>query len=370
MRRVRRWLLILCALLVFGTAGAEGGAAPKAGERAEKIFLKLEAVSETSFTNVLLHYVYFNAEVRNARKVVLRVYDPEGNLTRFRTRRHVDQKLNPVRSNTFNLKAGLERLEDLNVLFQSGLQTGTWMIEATAEAEGLEPVTERLEVEIREPRPLEMKQLAEAHAMLDGTEDEEPVSVTKGRIRYVAQDPKDPLFVKEYWFSAAFDLRETANQKCTRAVFSMALSWLGIDCTPVDMSDMLRSRELNYTYDPVCEKLGNVERVVGNLETLWADYQAGAASPVLLHYEYDRGLHALLLIARDREDPELFYAVTSGQRVNTTPFPDGRGRDMVIPIRIEKGVTGQRIQSPLLRRYHRGVIDQIWQWKLKETEAE
>ena len=361
-------MAVLCILMPFWGTGAELAGVPEAEIAPEGIFLKLSPVSETNFTNVLLHYVYFDAEVRNAGKVVLRVYDPEGSPVRFRTRRHVDQGLNPGRSAAYPLKKGQEKLEGLNILFQSGLKAGIWTIEATAEAEGLDSVTEKLQVEIREPRPLEMKQLKEAHGMLDGTEDNTAVPVKKGRIRYVAQDPSDPLFVKEYWFSAAFDLRDTANRKCTRAAFSMALSWLGIDCTPVDMSDMLRSRELKYTYDPVCEKLGNVIRVQGDLETLWADYQAGKGSPVLLHFNYDGGLHAVLLIDRDREEPELFYAVNSGQRVNTSPFPDGRNRDMVIPIRIEKGENGQRIQSPLLRRYHRGVIDQIWQWKLIPEE--
>jgi len=203
--------------------------------------------------------------------------------------------------------------------------------------------------------------------MIMGLAGKEALSVEPGKIRYVAQNPKDSLFVKEYWLSKGHDLREKANQKCTRAAFSMALSWLGIDCTPVAMSDLLRSEELFYTYDQVCEALGNVTRVEGNLETLWAAYQAGEGSPVLLHFVYSGGgMHAVLLVARDEEDPDLFYALTSGQRVNTTAYPDGVPRDAVIPILIEKGEEGERIQSPLLKTYDRGKIDGIWQWKLRD----
>ena len=131
---------------------------------------------------------------------------------------------------------------------------------------------------------------------------------------------------------------------------------------------MLKGEEIDFTYDPVCRKLGNVSRMDGDLETLWTNYERGEASPVMLHFRYSggEGMHAVLLVARDEDDPELFYAVTTGQRVNTSAFPDGMSRDVVIPILIEKGENGQRIQSPALKRYHKGTIDQIWQWKLTE----
>ena len=104
-------------------------------------------------------------------------------------------------------------------------------------------------------------------------------------------------------------------------------------------------------------------RKEGDLESLWERYQEGKASPVQLHFQYEDGMHSVLLAARDEENPELFYAVTTGQQANTSSYPDGKPRDMVIPILIEKGEIGQQIQSPLLKRYHKGVIDQIWQWE-------
>jgi len=346
-------LLTLCVLCLF--AGARG-------EQSKSISLSLIPTSPLRFTNVLFHYVRFDAEVQNAEKLTVRVYNPAGKQIRFRTRQHVDQNISPCRSAGYLLKAGQETCEEMNVLLLSGISTGVWTIEVTASAEGKESVVRKLSVQVTPPRELRMNRLAEVHEMILGAEGGETVPVEKGKIRYIAQNPKDPWFVKEYWFSGAFDLRPGANQKCTRAVLSMALSYLGIDCSPIRMSELVRSEEIEYRYDAVCEKLGNVRRVSGPLEELWQAYQAGKASPVLLHFRFDEGMHAVLLVARDEEDPELFYAVTTGQRVDTRDFQDGQRRDCVIPILIENGEEGQRIQSPLLSRYHKAVIDQIWQW--------
>ncbi len=355
---MRRMICLLAALLLALVPGPGSGLA----EEEPAIFLELIPASRTAFTNVLLHYVYFDADVRNAERITLQLLNPEGEPVPFRTRKHVDNHFRPVRSAGYPIRKGQEKAEGLNVLFPSGMVPGTWTIAVTASASRKETVTRQLKVEISGPQELVLTGLEKAHSLLTGTEGGALIPAEKGKIRYIAQDPKDSLFVKEYWFSGAFDLRDKANQMCSRAVLSMALSWLGIDCTPIRMSEMLRSRDLFYTYDQVCEALGNVSRTEGDLDTLWREYEQGNASPVLLHFDYDGGMHAVLLVARDEANSELFYAVTPGQRVNTAAFPDGRKRDMVIPLLIEKGEIGERIQSPLLKRYHRGVIDQIWQW--------
>ncbi|MBQ9251874.1 MAG: hypothetical protein IJ188_04475 [Clostridia bacterium] len=329
---------------------------------AESLTLELRPTTPVSFTNVLFHYVYLDAYAPGADRLVLRIYNPEGKAVSFRTRRHVNNGWDPNRSAGFVMARGVDTCEGINALFPSNSAPGVWRMEITAYAEGKGETTRSLEVQITSALPLKMDQLPQVREMILGAEGGEEVFVEAGKIRYIAQDPKDKLFVKGYWFSGAFDLRPVANQKCSRAVFSMALSWLGIDCSPIRMSELVRSKEIEYTYDRVCEKIGGVQRLSGDLETLWAAYQAGEASPVSLHFEYEGGMHALLLVARDEEDPELFYAITSGQRVNTSVFPGGQERDMVIPILIEKGEKGARIQSPLLKRYHKGVIDQIWAW--------
>ncbi len=363
---MRRMLAALIALLLAGCLMGTRAEAPSGTE----ISLELFPSTPTAFTNALFHYVYFDARVLNAEKLAVRLLNPAGENVKFRNRARVDRKQPAAKTAAFRLKKGQTELKDLNVLFLSGWTEGRWTIEVTASAGGKESAVRQLAVEIRKPDPLQLNLLGEVHGMLAGTEKKEAVGVEAGKIRYIAQDPEDPLFVKEYWLSGAYDLRGEANQSCTRAVFSMALSWLGIDCTPVGMSDMAKGRKIIHTYDPICRMLKNVERTEGDLETLWAEYEAGRASPVLLHFRYDEGMHAVLLAARDPETPELFYAVTTGQRVNTSRYEGGKWRDMVIPILIEKGEKGQRIQSPMLTRYNKGMIDEIWQWRRTDLPEE
>ena len=372
MRRILAGMLAcwLAAFPTFQAAPCAAEAVPSAAPAAqEELRLELVPRSDTSFTSVLSHDVVFHAKVRGARKLTIRLLDPAGRQTAFRTREKADRGYQAMRSASVALREGQKWAYDLSVVFPRDLQAGQWTIEVTASAEGREDAVCALPVEISDPRPLWMSRLKEVHEMLLGREGGSAVPVEPGKIRYIAQNPKDSLFVREYWLSKGFDLREGANGKCTRAVFSMALSWLGIDCTPVGMSDLLRSEELFYTYDQVCGALGNVTRVEGDLETLWTAYQVGEASPVLVHFVYSGGMHAVLLAARDEADPDLFYAITSGQRVNTSAFPDGCRRDMVIPLLIERGEKGARIQSPLLSAYHMGRIDEVWQWKLRDAPS-
>lgn len=357
-RRTAGVLLILVWLLgpAYGRAETSGGN----GE----ISLRLIPDSPVRITNAIPHYVSFGAEVKNAEKLVVKVYKPSGTPAQFRTRKHVDENKKAVRVVHYAVKMGQRKVEGMNVLFKSECEPGVWKIEVTARNGKKQTAVRTLEVEVREPDPLELGQLGEVHSLLRGEEGGEAVPAEEGKIRFVAQDPADPSYVRDYWLSVKFDLRKGSGGMCTRACFSMALSYLGIDCTPVRMSDICWSESLFYTYDAVCEKLGNVERVAGDLETLWASYDAGEASPVMIHFTYENGgMHAVLAVGRDRLNPDLFYCVTSGQPVDSSSWPGGEARDHVIPILIEDGNVGQWIQSPLLNRYHKGRIDQIWQWR-------
>ncbi len=377
MKARKGFLLLLLILPVIRLAQPEKGIDPfifhfacaeeatsSVNEASEKITLSLVPKSRIHFTNVLQHLVEFDAEVQNAEWLSMQLLDDEKNQVSFRTYRQLLNKSDPGRRMAYPLARGQQEVKGLNIVFPADMKTGFYTIRVTATAPGKEEVSAVLRIEVMKPAPLKMNLLKQVHEMILGTDENVPTEVADGMVRYVCQDPGDALFVKEYWASKDFDLRSVANQKCTRAVMSMALSYLGIDCTPVAMSELLRSKKIFYTYDAVCEKLGNVRRTEGNLETLWTAYEAGEASPVMLHFTYsDGGMHGVLLVARDQENPDLYYAITSGQRVNTLKFPDGVYRDIVIPLLIENGEIGERIQSPLLDRYHRGKIDQIWQWE-------
>ena len=341
--------------------------APADSEQTEGIRLRLEPVTATAFTHVVAHYVRFNVTAAGAEKLILRVYKPGGKQISFRTKQLALAGKKAVKAVTQTLEKEQKEPVEMNVLFPSGSAAGEWTIRVTAEAQGLETAQAEIPVNIRKKDPLTLGDLEEARSLVTGYDSDQPVAAEAGKIRYVSQLIRDEFFVKEYWLSKGHDLREIAKGKCTRALFSMALSYLGIDCTPVDMSDMLKAEVIFYTYDDVCEKLGGIERQEADLETLWAEYEKGNASPVMVHFNYTyeekEGMHAALLIARDSNVPELFYALMPGQKTNTSRFPGGMKNDPIVPILIDLGEVGQWIQTPLLPRYHKGRIDKIWSWR-------
>jgi len=354
LKRIRALVCLMAAICVFICgAGAEGD-----------MSLTVTATSRTGFTNSVPHYVYFNVEAENADYFTLRVYNPDGERVSFTTYEKVKKGQSAVNDMTLSLRNGRTGYEGLNVLFKSDIALGTWVIEVTAANAKKEKVVETLNIEVTEVGALELEQLSETREMVIGTEDNLYTAVEEGKYRYVSQDPDSKYFVKEYWMDPKFDLRDSAKQKCTRALFSTVLSGFGIDLTPVEMSGMVGSRGLSANFDEVCAALGNVRRTEGDLETLWARYTAGEASPPMLHFVMKEGMHAVLLLNRDRENPDLYYALTTGQTANLTGYVGGLRYDYIIPILIEHGEVGTRIHSPAITRYDKGTIDWIYQWEI------
>ena len=90
--------------------------------------------------------------------------------------------------------------------------------------------------------------IEQVQAMVLYPDEGQPVDVEQGKIRYIAQNPdSDPEFCPEYWYGGAKDSRLDltrakgigggryafyAGNMCTRAVYSMALSYLGVNMTP------------------------------------------------------------------------------------------------------------------------------------------
>ena len=105
---------------------------------------------------------------------------------------------------------------------------------------------ETLPTSIREAQSAE-----EANALLIQSDTGERLNVVSGQVRLIVQTRRDDMFCADYWRSGEekgeFDLTAKENRygapyayyigtMCTRAVYSMALSYLGVDMTPVDMS--------------------------------------------------------------------------------------------------------------------------------------
>lgn len=152
--------------------------------------------------------------------------------------------------------------------------------------------------------------------------DGQPVGVERGWVRYLPQDTlKDPDFCTDYWLGGEpgseldLTLEEDLHHKpypyyarnmCTRAVYSMALSYLGIDLTPGGMSAMTGNRVVNAPYDETTDLLPEIERVAYSdnvFQRMFEAYQSDPGySPVYLQFKRPNGTtHAVLVVAQ-RED--------------------------------------------------------------------
>ena len=150
-----------------------------------------------------------------------------------------------------------------------------------------------------------------------------PIAVQKGEVRYVAQRKAgDPLFCTGYWLGGPegsdLDLTRVKNDKgeayesycnnmCTRAVYSMAMSYLGIDVTPGMMSAIMDKRDLYEPYDDVTGRLGGVERVTMTgrkfLNMFRRYVEEDNYSPIMVHFRRPDGVcHAVLVISNDEGD--------------------------------------------------------------------
>lgn len=129
-----------------------------------------------------------------------------------------------------------------------------------------------------------------------------------GRIRFVSINQKDPAFNPSMWQSERYDLTTKAggyladvNNMHSRAVYCMAMSYLGIDVTPVMMSEMSSSRDVNAPFDGVTKQLGNVVRVQPAayvFDTMVENYLTDSSySPVFVQIRKPNGaLHTVLIV--------------------------------------------------------------------------
>lgn len=143
-------------------------------------------------------------------------------------------------------------------------------------------------------------------------EGDELPPVEAGKIRFVSLNDKDAAFRSSFWCSDQYDLtvktdargntyRADHTNMHTRAVYAMALSYLGVDVTPVMISELSGSRDVTAPYDGVTRQLGNVERVNPKayiFDTMVENYLTDSSySPVFCQIRKPNGsLHAVLIV--------------------------------------------------------------------------
>ena len=205
--------------------------------------------------------------------------------------------------------------------------------------------------------------------------------VERGKIRYIAQnEERDDMFRTGYWLGGEkgsvldLTLRERygnvfenhAGVMCSRAAYSMAMSYLGIDVTPGDMSAMLNTRNLEAPYDIISWMLGvdQVDYEKNAFNQMVENYLADDSySPIYLYLKRPDGTyHAVLVVATIPSKGR--YLV-----VDSNP-PQARGKlYRVYFISLNKMRT-EVINSTFNNILKGSKVVQLYQWRLLEDPAD
>lgn len=209
-----------------------------------------------------------------------------------------------------------------------------------------------------------------------------PAQPLPGFIRYISQNEnKDPLFCRAYWCSvepgSPLDLNARENEHgrkyryyaanmCTRAAYAMALSYLGVDVTPGDMSVLMDRRDLSEPYDNVTEALGGLERISYKtyiFDKMMENYLTDPSySPVYLYLRKPNGVyHALLVVGK--ADEEGYYLVVD-------PAAHQLDGETVRVYRIRFDLHFRKIINSTFRSEHKDsrIID-LAQWHLIDPDG-
>lgn len=204
--------------------------------------------------------------------------------------------------------------------------------------------------------------------------------IQRGYIRYIGQnESRDDMFRTGYWLGgekgSVLDLTLTerygvkfpfhAMNMCSRAAYSMALSYLGIDMTPGGMSEMMNTRNLNEPYDDISALLG-VERVQVTRDafnTMVSNYLTDESySPVYLYFRRPNGAcHAVLVVATIPEKSR--YLV-----LDSNP-PKSSGKLHRIYFISLNPARSQIVNSTFRDELRGSKILQIHQWRLLDEAA-
>ena len=207
-----------------------------------------------------------------------------------------------------------------------------------------------------EEAPLTLRECTtfeEAEAFLLYPPEGDICGVQAGYIRIVAQHSAgDAAFRAAYWRGGEagdeLDLTMQANRyghiynfhagtMCTRAAYSMALSYLGVDMTPGAMSAVTGRRDLDPPYTVITEMVG-VERVEPKayvFDTMVENYLTDpSCSPVYVYLRKPDGQeHALLIIGKMEQtgryivlDPSTMWAKGVQYRVYMMSFNKNRSQ--------------------------------------------
>ena len=223
--------------------------------------------------------------------------------------------------------------------------------------------------------------IAEASQFLRLPPEDGIADVQAGYIRYISQSEKrDTSFRKEYWLGGEegsvldLTLKERYGLKfdfhtgvmCTRAAYSMVLSYFGIDMSPGEMSRVTGNRNLYEPYTEISEMVG-VEQVSvkkDRFNTMVSNYLSDENySPVYLYFRKPNGVtHAVLVVAYLKDKGRYVVVDSSPFWVDGTPH-------RVFFISLNKA-RSQIINSTFYDELVGSTILQVQQWRRIPAEAE
>lgn len=220
----------------------------------------------------------------------------------------------------------------------------------------------------------------EAEAFLLYPPEDGLADVEAGYIRLVSQHRAgDPAFRDGYWLGgeAGGDLDLTLQKNryghvytfhvgnmCTRAAYSMALSYLGADVTPGSMSAMTGRRNLDPPYSSVSAMVG-VEMVQPRahvFDTMVENYLTDPSySPVYVYIRKPDGQdHALLIIGKLPETSQYLVLDPSGMWL--------RGEQHRIYMMAFNKTRAKVVNSTFRTDYAGSTVLQLYQWRLVPEE--
>ena len=140
------------------------------------------------------------------------------------------------------------------------------------------------------------------------------MSVSRNKIRLCAQATGDNHFKTGMWKTSKLDITKNAGGYCNRAAFSMAMSWLGVDCTPVHMQE-LGSVDTSKNYTNVISNLNKEKgiKVVRTTASSWNSIKLincyncfdtmSNYSPIYIwgYYNGSKNTHAMVIVGKISE---------------------------------------------------------------------
>lgn len=222
----------------------------------------------------------------------------------------------------------------------------------------------------------------EVTALLLQSDSGERLPVARGKVRLIVQTPRDEMFCADYWRAGEekgeFDLTAQVNRygapyafyvgtMCTRAVYSMALSYLGVDISPVDMSLLTQRRTLTEPYDEVTATVAGLARrglPDATFNDMMAQYLSDERySPLYVYMKRESGIGHALLIVGYHPETQRFLAID----------PSPRGFQGSVVRTYELSFTQDRKsvkRCPYVKSLEGARVLQVYQWYWAEDAAQ